>query len=255
MPGMKSSLLRTVSYLTAAVFVLATLLQLADQLNLVNQLPAVPESANLVQRVIAQIPYRQAEWPIFAIAGLLLALGFLALIGLGLALAARIAKSDDRRAVLLWTLVAAGTIGAVGQLILVGAVRASVDIPYCDCGFKDQEIVSQVWAEMVVQGGVSLLTDAASLLAACGVLAAASLLAGRGMARGWVLLSYLLALLLVVTVVVGYAGMADDLNGWLTALATGILVPIWAIWLGRDAPAPDAPARDATAAANGLVGQ
>jgi hypothetical protein len=233
------SLLRPSAYLTAVVFVLATLFQLADQLNLVHQPRSIAESANLVDRVTAEIPYREAEWPIFAAAGLLFALAFMILIGLALALAARITRSDDRRLVLLWTLVAAGTLGAVGQLILVGAVRASVDVPYCDCGFKDQEIVSQVWAEMVVQGGTALLIDAASLLAACGVVVAALVLGGRGMARGWLALSYLLALLLVVTVVVGSAGIADDLNGWLTALATGVLVPVWAIWLGRDAPDGD----------------
>jgi hypothetical protein len=239
MPSRTWSLLRSVAYLTAAVFVLATLLQLVDQLNLVHQPPSVPDSANLVDRVTAQIPYRQAEWPIVAIGGLLLAFGFLMLIGLGLALAARIARSDDRRLVLLGTLVATGTLGAVGQLILVGSVRASVDIPYCDCGFKDQEIVSQVWAEMVVQGGAALLTDAATLLAACGVVVAVLLLGGRGMARGWVALSYVLAALLVITVLVRYAGIAGDLNGWLTALVTGILVPVWAIWLGRDVPDRD----------------
>lgn len=250
MPGRTWSLLRSVAYLTAAVFVLATLFQLVDQLNLLHQPPSVPDSANLVERVTAQIPYREAEWPIVALGGLLLAFGFLVLIGLGLAIAARIARSDDRRLVLLGTLVAAGTLGAAGQLILVGAVRASVDIPYCDCGFKDQEIVSQVWAEMVVQGGAALLTDAASLLAACGVVVAALLLGGRGMARGWVALSYLLAVLLIMTVVVGYAGIAGDLNGWLTAVVTGILVPVWAIWLGRDAPPRD-DMDDATVLAEG----
>jgi hypothetical protein len=243
-------LLRSMAYLTAVVFVLATLFQLVDQLNLIHQPPSIPESANLVERVTAQIPYREAEWPIFAAAGLLLALGFVVLIGLAFALAARIARSDDRRLVLLWMLAAAGTLGAVGQVILVGAVRASVDIPYCDCGFKDQEIVSQVWAEMVVQGGASLLTDVATLLAACGVVVAAAVFGARGMTRGWVALSYLLALLLVVAVVVGYAGIADDVNGWLTALATGILVPVWAILLGRDAPA-----RDEVAGGTGLVAE
>jgi hypothetical protein len=48
-----------------------------------------------------------------------------------------------------------------------------------------------------------------------------------------------LAALLVITVLVRYAGIAGDLNGWLTALVTGILVPVWAIWLGRDVPDRD----------------
>src|SRR4051794_40562239 len=109
----------------AAAFFVATLLQLADHLNLVVQPPTIPASANLVERIDAQIPYRQAIWPIFLLTNVLLGLGFLILVGVALALAARVSGSDDRRHLLLWTLATAGIVGTIAQVMLVGAVKAS----------------------------------------------------------------------------------------------------------------------------------
>jgi hypothetical protein len=58
--------LRRLAYTMAAAFFVATIFQLADQLNLIYQPPAVPDSASLVERVTAQIPYRQQVWPIYS---------------------------------------------------------------------------------------------------------------------------------------------------------------------------------------------
>jgi hypothetical protein len=41
-----------------------------------------------------------------------------------------------------------------------------------------------------------------------------------------------------VSVLLGWAGVGGDASTWLTAAVTGLLVPIWAIWLGRSATAP-----------------
>jgi hypothetical protein len=233
------SLLRPLAYAMAGLFVIAALIQLADQLNLFHQPPDIPASANLVDRALAQIPYRQAEWPIFFAANTLVGIGFLVLIGLALVLARWLPSADGGRALVLWTLVTAGILGAIGQLVIVGAVRASIDIPYCDCGFKSQEIVSQVWAEMVVQGAAALLIDAASILAALGLVVAGRAFVRVGMPAAWGSLSIITAALLIVTVVLGYADVGGDLTGWLTLLASGVLIPIWAVWLGRKLPALD----------------
>ena len=158
-------------YLAAAVgllFLAGTVFQLLDQLNLVAQPPSVPDAANLVDRVTAYFPYRQSIWPIFLLANGLVGLAFLTLTGLGIALARRVARTDDRGTVLLWTLVTAGLLGGVAQVLLVGEVKATIDIPYCDCGFKNEEIVSQVWAEMLIQSAVQLVVQVAALFAAAG---------------------------------------------------------------------------------------
>jgi hypothetical protein len=224
----------------------ATIFQLADQLNLIYQPPATPDSANLVERVTALIPYRQQVWPIYFLANALLGLGFLLLVGLALALGARAARSDDRRHLVVWTLALAGIIGGIAQLTLVGAVKASIDIPYCDCGFKDQEIVSQVWAEMVVQTASQVMVYAAALLAAGGLAAAATTFR-TVMPVGWQTLSYLGAALLVLAVILGWADLGGDATNWLTAAISGLVIPAWAIWLGRALPAP---AQDGESAAS-----
>ena len=99
-------------YLAAALgglFLAATAFQLLDQLNLIFQPPTIPDTANLVESVTARIPYRQQVWPLFLAANGLFALGFIVLSGLGIVLARRVGRDDDRGAVLLWTLGAAGS--------------------------------------------------------------------------------------------------------------------------------------------------
>ena len=231
----RGSVLRGLAYGMAAAFFVSTLFQLADQLNLISQPPAVSGSANLVDRVTAFIPYREQIWPVYLVGNLLLGLGFVILVGLALTLAARAARTDERRHVLLWTLAMAGIIGAIAQVFLIGAVKAQIDIPYCDCGFKDQEIVSQVWGEMIVQSAVQLLIYAAALLAAAGLAVAATIFRAA-MPAGWQLLSWLGAALLVLSVILGWADIGGDATNWLTAAISGLLIPAWAIWLGRAAP-------------------
>jgi hypothetical protein len=226
------SVIRTLAWGLAGLFVAATVVHLADQLNLFVQPPNLPESTNLVDRVLASINYRHDVWPSYFGANLLLALAFVALTGLGFALAARIPASDERRAVLAAALVVGGILGAVGQLILIGSVKASIDIPYCDCGFKQQEIVSQVWALMVTQGAQEWLVNGALLLGAIGIAVAGNVFGSGLMPERWTWLSWGISALVILSLVLGFADLFGDVQTVLTGLLTGILIPIWAIWLG-----------------------
>lgn len=230
------SLIRGLAWGLAGLFVAATIVQLGDQLNLFVQPPNLPASANLVDRVLGSINYRHDVWPFYFAENLLIALGFMVMIGLGLALALRIADRDDRKAILVGSFVTAGLLGAAGQLVLIGSVKASIDIPYCDCGFKEQEIVSQVWALMVTQGASDWLVNGALLLAAIGVAVAGAIFGGRQLSASWASVSYVISALLVALLILGFAGVSDDLVTWLTRLLTGILIPVWAIWLGLRFP-------------------
>ena len=69
-------MIRGLAWALAVLFVAATVLQLVDQLNLVAQPPDLPDSTNLVDRILGQIPYSQAIWPVFFSANLLIGLGF-----------------------------------------------------------------------------------------------------------------------------------------------------------------------------------
>jgi hypothetical protein len=224
--------LRTIALAIAAALVAAAVLQLIDRFNLVAQPPNIPESATLVERVEASFPYRQAIWPVFFAGNAFLGLGLLLIVGLGYVLGTRMSATDPRRGLLLWTLVSAGLIGAVAQAILLGAVNASIQIQYCDCGFKNEEIVSQVWALMVVEGAAGLLLDTSALMAAAGLVVTARILGGR-MPTTWVWLSYLTAAVLVVVVIVPFIELGPpEVGDWLTLGGIGVLVPIWVAWLG-----------------------
>ncbi|HET9614443.1 MAG TPA: hypothetical protein VFP22_06500 [Candidatus Limnocylindrales bacterium] len=206
-----------------------------DQLNILVQPPTVPDSANLVQRVEALIPFRRAVWPLFFAENGALAIAFVLLAGLAMFLGANAGESDSRRRLLVWTLGMAGILGAIAQVVLLGAVKATVDIPYCDCGFKNEEIVSQVWAQMVAGSSVQMLIDAASILAAAGVVVA-GVVFGRGrMPTSWVSLSYLTGALLLLTVVLDWTAIGGDAASWFTAIVVGVVVPIWVLWLGAKA--------------------
>lgn len=223
--------MRRVSIGIAIVFVLAAVLRLADQLNLVATPPVLPEGTNLVDRVLGTADYRHAVWPVFFGANLLIALGFAGLAALGWLLAARMSTADDRRGLVLGTFVTGGILGAAGQLILVGAAKAQVDIPYCDCGFKQQEIVSQVWAEMVAQDASQWLVNGALLLGALGLFAVAARFGDRELPDAWGWLSVGIGVLVLAWLVLSFLDQGDIAD--LVLLVTiGILVPIWAVWLG-----------------------
>ena len=235
------SALRILAAAVGLLFLAGTVFQLLDRFDLIAQPPAGLDAANLVDRRLALVPYRQAIWPVFLLENGLIALGFLALTGVGIALARRVSRTDDRGTVVLWTLVTAGLLGGVGQLVLLGGVKATIDIAYCDCGFKEQEVVSQIWAQMVVEGAGEFVVKVAALFAAAGVVVAARLYGGRSMPDGWALLSYLLAAVVVLTAILAFVGLDSlfDVARWLTTLLTGVLIPVWALWLAARFSEPD----------------
>jgi hypothetical protein len=225
------TVVRRLGVSAAVLFFAATVLQLVGRLDIVFRPPDIPESANLVERLLALIPYRHDIWPIFFGANFLLGVGFVVLVGLAITLASRVQAADARRHLLLWTLGTGGLLGAAGQLVLVGAVQASIDIPYCDCGFKNEELVSQAWAEMVAQSAVVWLIYGASVLAAAGAVIAGQIFQDRGMPRMWSVVSYALAALVVLAVFLGLVGQGDAAE-WLNVALAGIVIPGWALWLG-----------------------
>jgi hypothetical protein len=228
--------MRTVRWLACAVgvlFLIGTALQLVDILNLYVTPPPVPDSTNMVDFRLATQAYRVAIWPVFFLYNLSFGVAFVTIVGLGLALVSQLARGDDRgRVVILMTLGVGGILGVVGQLILIGATQVTIDVSYCDCGFKDTEIVAQIWAQMLANGASDWLGIGAVTLAAIGVIAVDSRFRRR-MPAPWSIVSWLTAIGLIASVVVPQLSLGDpDLAQWLAVAMSGVLVPIWSIWLG-----------------------
>ena len=225
--------MRTVRWLAWSVgvlFLVGTALQLVDFLNLYAT-PPPPAPLNMVEQRLAVQDYRIAIWPIFALGNFAFAVGFVALVGLGLALAARLGSGDSQRIGLLTSLGVAGVLGAVGQFMVIGAAQVTIDLAYCDCGFKNEEIVSQIWGQMLIEGAASWLINAASVLAAIGIVAV-DMAFRRRMPAAWDIVSWVTAIGLIATVVVGFISVEGDLPFYLQVIVAGVLVPVWAIWLG-----------------------
>jgi hypothetical protein len=212
------------------LFLIGTALQLVDLLNLYAT-PPDTGAANMVEQRLAVQGYRVAIWPIFFLDNLSVGMGFVALTGLGVALAALLAPPDTRRIAIAVSLGVGGILGAVGQLILIGATQVTIDLAYCDCGFKETEIVSQIWGQMLLEGARNWLVNGAGVLAAVGIVVVDAAFRAR-LPAAWSILSWLTAAGLIATVVVGVLGVGGDLGLYLLLIVSGVLVPLWTIWLG-----------------------
>jgi hypothetical protein len=222
------------------LFLLGTVLQLVDFFNLYTTPPVIPQSLNMVEFRLAVQDYRVAIWPIFLLSNLATGIGFMAVTALGLALAGLIASDNSHRVGIAAGLGMAGIFGAVAQLVVIGVAQPTVDSPYCDCGFKEAEIVSQIWGQQLAESASRWLTNAALVLGAIGVAAAGTALRDR-MPASWNLVSWLTAIGLVVAVVIPFLQINPELDFWVFVVVAGVIVPIWAIWLGASLRAGDDP--------------
>jgi hypothetical protein len=212
------------------LFLVGTVFQLVDWFNLYAT-PPDTQAANMVDQRLAAQDYRVAIWPVFFLNNFSFGLAFVAITGLGFALLPSIGSRDLRRVALILGLGVGGILGAVGQLILLGATRVTIDITYCDCGFKETEIVSQIWAQMLANGASEALVDAASILAAVGIVAVAQGLRSR-MPAAWEIVSWVTAAALVVGTLLRFFSLgSEDLGVFVFVAVSGVLVPIWSIWL------------------------
>src|SRR3954454_7147016 len=189
-------LVRWLAWAVGVFFLVGTVLYLVDYFNLYASPPNVPDSLNMVEHRLAVQEYRVAIWPVFLLTNLVTGIGFMAVTALGLALAGKVQADSSHRLGIAAALGMAGIFGAVAQLVIIGAAQPTIDSPYCDCGFKETEIVSQIWAQQLIEGASRWLTNAALVLAAIGVAEVATALRAR-MPAPWNVFSWITAVALV----------------------------------------------------------
>ena len=224
-------LVRWLAWSVGILFLVGTALRLVDVFNLYTTPPDIPESLNMVDFRLAVQEYRVAIWPIFLLSNLANGIGIMAVTALGLALGGQVARDSSHRVGIAAALGMAGIFGAVAQLLIIGVTQPTIDNAYCDCGFKETEIVSQIWAQQLAEGASRWLTNAALVLAAIGVAATGTALRDR-MPASWNIFSWLTAVGLVAAAVIPFLQINPDLDLWVLAAVAGVMVPIWAIWLG-----------------------
>lgn len=238
MPRSRVSLL---SWVIAIAFILGTALTYVDRFNLFATPPELPDSATMVDRVLGTAQYRQAIWPVFLWTYLLFAIGFIAIVPFAAAVAA---ASKARRRLAMFTALATtgGIIAAIASIIPIGSVNAAVWLGYCDCGFKETEIVSQVWAQMISQDIGDWLNRVASVVLALGLVALVRD-AGAVISAGLRTWTYVAAILLAVVPILIFVDRFEPVPDLATTALGAFIIPVWAVWLGRAVDASRGSAR------------
>jgi hypothetical protein len=140
-----------------------------------------------------------------------------------------------------------GVVGVIGSLVYIGATKVTIDQQYCDCGFKTEEAISQFWAINVVQGGTTWLAYGAIVFGALAVaISATALAAAMSGAFSGVAWAAVVALLVGLALDIVGQGQIGDL---ILAVATGILVPVWALMIVVAVRRPAPSVAEATAGA------
>jgi hypothetical protein len=227
-------MIRNLAWALAICLVAAVLLRLGDQLNVFAKPPVLPDSANLVDRLLASIPYRQTIWPVFLAWNLLFGVALLVLVPLSTLLVRAVAGSDGRMRAAGACLAAGGIIGAVGQLATIGAVGVTISLPYCDCGFKETEVIAQAWTQNLIAGAANWLVNGALILVAVGLAWFGAVLVERVRSAALGRFSWVVGAALIIAALLSLTGALDPLPDLVAVATFGVLVPAWAVWLTRD---------------------
>ena len=223
------------AWLVAIAFILSTVLGYVDAFNLVATPPDLP-NANMVDRTLGSSAYLHAIWPVFLWTNLLNGIGFLAAVAFAANLAAA-ARVEGGLPTFKSLATAGGVIGAIASIIPIGAAEAKVFVQYCDCGFKETEVVSQLWAQMVAQDIAYWFLQVASVVLAIALVALVR--EGRDLVppllRTW---TYITAIALVLAAVFATTELlTPDAVNLLTSVIGAVLIPVWAVWLARSVDA------------------
>src|SRR4029453_15336504 len=223
-------------WLAAISLFAAGLITVLLQFALTRPPPPTPPH-DLLEGTLALFQNESDRWPQELASLVLFTVGFLALIGL-VALV-RNAVSRDDPWLLLGTLavgVGAG-IGAVGQLLSLGAKQVAIDPHYCDCARAAEQIISRGQVLGMLDNAQRWLLVGTLVLASVGLFLIWRGASHRGLfSPTWRALTLALALVLAVAVVTVVAEV-DILSDVVTAVGAAILTPIWAVVTARGLPA------------------
>jgi hypothetical protein len=153
------------------------------------------------------------------------------------------ADGGAARDVMATVLVMGGVVGIVSQLLNIG-VSAAATFGICDCGYRTEELISQDHALTIGWVTIGWFYVVAVMIVGLG-----TALAGRlvPVSSTWRMLSYAIALILIVAGVVRMLAYVMQLpfDAFMTTdvaigLTAAILVPIWAVMLSRGLRTRDA---------------
>ena len=233
-----SSATRVAALLVTAFFVAATVLQAVIAFELLGPRPG--GGVDFIDEVLAGFRWEQERWPIEFAATALYAAGFIALGALGTLLAGLAAPSDARRSLVRAAFLGSAGVGLASQLLWLGVKPIATNPELCECGLRAEEIMSRLMILNATDGTLTWMTTGAILLAAIGAVLVAPVGRRVGMPIAWVWLSVAIAILGPLAAVLR-AFETYPVDVVVIIAVAGIVVPIWALWIGIRAATIAAP--------------
>jgi hypothetical protein len=232
------------AWLLAATFLVATVWLVLVTQNITVPGADIAKDASLPDAIFEDFRAAREAFPQEMAYTLLFSLGFLAIAVLGPILRAVMDRSDPRATRLAVLFLVAGTIGILSQVIFLGGKEVATAPYYCDCDFREPQLIARGAVLDALSGIQSWMTDAFTFLFAIGLLAAASLASARGWGAGFVRASQGLAVLglasaawdrIAVPLLINADVQLDYYGAGLLILAViaGVAVPVWGVLLVR----------------------
>jgi hypothetical protein len=199
--------------------------------------PRTTAPNDLLEGTLAFFQNESDRWPQELASLILFTVGFVALIGL-VALVRNAVGRDDPWLLLGTLAVGVGAgIGAVGQLLYVGAKEIGIDPHYCDCARAAEQIISRGQVLGILDNAQRWLLVGTLALVSAGLLLIWRGARNRGLfSPTWRGLTLALAVVLAVAVITMVAEV-EILSDVITAVAAAILTPIWTVTTARGLPA------------------
>jgi hypothetical protein len=235
---------RWLAAIAGVSFALGALLTLIDALNLTAPAPSFPGGAALPDRILAILQNQSQRFPVVFIASLVAIVAFASLAALGPVIRRAFGGAHDPRGnVLVGALALGGAIGVIGQLVFIGGQAVASDSTYCECAFRDPQLIARGGVLDLVSSINAWMTWGTIAFFAVGLIAVASHpAAGLVAPRRWITLSWTLATLMALVALVGagFPPLAQSAKWDVDpTLVTGVpslvvllvLVPWWSFWL------------------------
>jgi hypothetical protein len=227
-------LVRLLCWALVIFAIVTAVMNLGLRLNLFAPLSVIPDTTALPDRLVA-IRADDAKRFVFDFIGSLGGVGvFLTAALIGIALRP-FASGLGWRDIMATLFVIGGSVGVMSQVLRIGIGEAAT-FGYCDCGFREHELIAQDYA-LNVGWQIQLWFNTTALA----ILAGGVALAGRlvAVSNAWRTLSYVIgAAVMVAVLMIFLSEMVEtiqlyDVVDYIVAAVAAILVPIWAIILAR----------------------
>lgn len=223
---------RYAAWINAGCFLGAAVLYLLVDLEVTWERAEFTTEQPLLERMVTFFATEEDRWAQQLVYSLLFAIGFLALIPIGLALRDLLGRNLAISQMIAASFLAAGVIGCVDQLAFIGGKDAILEASRCaECQESAPILISLNSSLTTLDGIFRWVGLGFFLLAGSGTLFASFAAFDQpAFARGWIRIGMAVGLLYLGGVVAGAYDL-DTAFQIIVGVGGGILAPIWAAWL------------------------